>query len=360
MQQSTLAKLAQKAAQQAHTSSGDAAAGEKGQQEPGKDSKLGFWKSGAPKNPELHGHMLTNHELEPLNSVQCLEAKQRDPTIKCDGKEFVPGDSNSGVNAGNYPFWWDEECHGRGERFCDPDSLMSEQQHEDLAKLMKDLRDKHKVTCGPQIQHDPVDMWNYAPFYLGVALVQGWPLHEADPDSLNAFGKILMGRWNMTYMWDGPSPSYARCPLSAMLMILPDRRQAHLSSSSCMFICPEKGGPETVITALVELDTNGVFSAVSQAVEKVYEVLDKTTPQHVMPWTPDELTAGTWKSWQWRPYTGRPRPWAYVSLEGHIWDWAQRILFVVACLLLGASLLTACTVCYMAPGVAKELNKGIV
>merc|ERR1719387_68462 len=171
-------------------------------------------------------------------------------------------------------------------------------------------------------------------------------MHESDSASLDAFGKILLGRWNMSYMWHGSAPSYSRCPLSAMLIILPDQQQAHLASTSCMFICPEKGGPETVMTALVDLGRGGegLYRAVEQSVRKVYEVIDKTSPEHVLPWQPDELTSGTWKSWEWVPNTPRPRPWAEISLEGHIWNWAQRILFIIACLLLGASLCTATAV----------------
>lgn len=304
--------------------------------------------------------MLTDTELQPIENIACLEAKQVDPTVNC--STFTPliaqGPALSGpLNAGNYPSWKDPRCHSNGEYFCDPDRLLSSTERANLTAIMTKLREGQHVTCGPQLQHDPVDKWHYEPFYLGVAIAKDWPLHESDDQSLQSFGRMLAGRWNMTYPWDGNPAFYARCPNEAMLIILPDKRQAHLSSPSCMFLCEEKGGPEVAMATVLGLDSHGLMAGVSAGMSEVYKAIATSSPMHKPGWEPVENTSGTWdfdKTRLVQP-NGSSGDW-----EASLWMWGQRILFAIAVIMLAGSLIVALLVCYLAPGLAKELNKSVV
>jgi len=321
------------------------------------NSPLGDGQAG---NPPLLGHMLTQHELAGIESIACLQAKQLDPAANCSNlsvdKPHVP------LNAGNYPTWKDPSCFGEGEFFCDPDHLLSYEERLNLTDQMKKLRvgpGAQQITCGPQMQHDPIDKWHYEPFYLGVAIAKDWPLHESDSQSLQSFGRILAGRWSMTSLWDGNPAFYARCPNEAMLIILPERRQAYLSSPSCMFICGEKGGPEVTTVTLLGMDSRGGLAAgVSAGMTEVYKALAESTPMHKKGWEPIENTSGTWEAWN---KEGRQavREVAYTgpSTEQNIWDWSQRFLFGVAVVILAGSIVVSLLVCYLAPGLAKDLNR---
>lgn len=311
--------------------------------------------------------MLTDFELAPIESIACLEAKQRNPIVNC--SIYAPTAPNVGqpirkpvaLNAGNYPSWKDPSCFGDGEFFCDPDQLLSSEDRLQLTAQMKKLRQVQHITCGPQLQHDPVDKWHYDPFYLGVAIAKDWPLHESDAQSLQSFGRILAGRWNMTFPWDGSPTFYARCPNEAMLIILPEKRQAHLSSPSCMFVCEEKGGPEVITATLLGMDSHGLAAGVSAGMAEVYKVLAASTPMHAPGWQPIENTSGTWNAWN-KEGRAAVREVTYTgpSWEQNAWDWSQRFLFGLAVFMLAGSLVVSLLVCYLAPGLAKELNKSVV
>lgn len=307
-----------------------------------------IWEHGAPLNPLPKGHMLTHTELKHIKDIRCLEAKQVDPAVKCsetaiamDGAESIP------LNAGNYPSWQEPRCQNNGERFCDPTAIFTKTERTQLATQMKKLRTGQHVTCGPRLQHDPVDKWHYEPFYLGVVIAKDWPMHESDAQSLQSFGRILQGRWNMTSSWNGSPSFYARCPNEAMLIILPDKRQAHLSAPSCMFLCEDKGGSEVVKATLSALDSQGLRAGVSAGMEEVYKVLAKTSPMRKSGEHAAEGSAGAESSTR-------------ATWEQPIWDWTQRIVFVGALSLLAGSLFVALLVCFLAPGLAKELNKSVV
>jgi len=308
--------------------------------------------------------MLTNHELSTIQSIPCLEARQRDPSINC--SDYAPLASSlktswhlpHSLNAGNYPTWKDPMCFGFGEYFCDPDGLLSLEERKELTAQMVKLRREQLITCGPQLQHDPIDKWHYEPFYLGVAIAEDWPLHESDAQSLQSFGQILAARWNMTFPWDGSPAFYARCPNEAMLIILPSRRQAYLSAPSCMFICGEKGGPEVTTATLLGMDSHGLAAGVSAGIAEVYKVLNATSPMHKMGWEPIEKTAGTWDAWNKEGRAAvREVSVTGVTWEAMAWNWSQRFLFGIAVLLLAGSITVSVLVCYLAPGLAKELNK---
>lgn len=323
-----------------------------------------LWEKGRPVNPKPRGHMLTDHELRPVDSVRCLEGKQLDPLYNCSEPGKVEGFerfSNS-LNAGNYPNWKEARCHSEGEYLCDPDMLLSAEERKQLTATMKSLREGNKITCGPQLQHDPVDRWHYEPFTVGVAIAKDWPLRESDSQSLQSFGRILAGRWNMTYSWTGSPSFYARCPNEAMLIVLPEKRQAHLSSPSCMFVCEDKGAPEVATATIVGLDSHGLLEGVSAGLAEVYKVLGKTSPMHEPGWEPVEKTAATWRPWSFwtEGSAAADGRYAYSSWTQTLWNYGQRILFVFAALLLAISVVVALLVCYLAPGLAKDLNKPVV
>lgn len=316
-----------------------------------------LWDRGRPLNPEPEGHMLTDTELRPIENIACLEAKQLDPTVNC--STFTPliaqgAPRLSSLNAGNYPSWKDPRCHSNGEYFCDPDRLLSTHERSNLTALMKKLREGQHITCGPQLQHDPVDKWHYEPFHLGVAIAKDWPLHESDGQSLQSFGRMLAGRWNMTFAWDGNPPFYARCPNEAMLIILPDTRQAHLSSPSCMFVCEERGGPEVAMATVLGLDSHGLAAGVSAGMSEVYKAIAESSPMHKPGWEPSEKTSG---SWGFDKATPLHRKGTSETWETSFWMWGQRMLFAIAVILLAGSLVVAVLVCYLAPGLAKDLNR---
>jgi len=311
--------------------------------------------------------MLTDHELATIESIPCLEAKQRNPAVNCSSHApLSPSLEKSAIlprilNAGNYPNWKDPMCFGEGEFFCDPNQLLSSEQRKQLTAQMVKLRHEQHITCGPQLQHDPIDKWHYDPFYLGVAIAKDWPLHEADSQSLQSFGRILAGRWNMTFPWDGSPAFYSRCPNEAMLIILPDKRQAYLSAPSCMFICGEKGGPEVTTALLLNMDSHGLAAGVSAGITEVYKVLAASSPMHKPGWEPIEKTSGTWDAWNKEGRAAvREVTYTGASYEERLWNWSQRFLFGIAVLVLAGSIVVSLLVCYLAPGLAKELNKNVV
>jgi hypothetical protein len=313
------------------------------------------------KNPSPTGHMLTAFELNSTNSIACLQLRQTNPGADCSLllKDTTYDWEGSGqLNAGNYPYWADPICHSNGQAyFCDPQNLLSSQDQADVMNFMKEQRASQYITCGPQVQHDPIDRWNYQPFYLGVAIADDWPLQETDSESLQSFGSILQGRWNMTFPWDGNPTFNARCPNSGILIILPKYRQAYFSSSSCMFICATKGGPEVATAAIGMFGTRGLLAGVKAGIQQVYSVLNQTSPMHAqLGWEPIENTSATWSG---IPY-GSSSVNQYSDSGTWIWNWAQRAMFVIACVALAGSVVMAIIVCVMAPGMNKELNKSMV
>jgi hypothetical protein len=324
------------------------------------EASIGTQKTAGARNPAPRGHMLTDHELNLTESVACLQARQRDPGFDC--SLLIQYGQSAGwkgdgqLNAGNYPSWADPLCHSDGHTyFCDPENLLTTTDREEVLKVMKEQRESHYITCGPQVQHDPIDKWNYQPFYLGVAIADNWPLQESDPSSLQAFGQILAGRWNMTFPWDGNPAFSARCPNQGILIILPRYRQAYFSSSSCEFLCPTKGGPEVAAATIGNMNYHSLAAGVKAGVQQVYTALKETSPMHPVGWEPVENTSGTWGG---MPYGSAPQ--VSASTDAWIWNWAQRIIFAVAVVVLAGSVVLAILVCVMAPGMNRDLNKSVV
>jgi len=315
--------------------------------------------------------MLTDTELDKIDSIAWLEAKQADPTVNRSEALVAPSAPPKYLNIGNYPSWEDPRCHSNGEYFCDPDHLLSIQERANLTEAMKKLRAGQQITCGLQMQskQDAIEKWHYEPFYLGVAIAKNWPLHELDHQSLQNFGQILAGRWNMTGKWRGNPSFYARCPNEAVLIILPEKRQVHLSSPSCMFLCEEKGGPEVQMATVLGLDSDGLMAGALAGMSEVYKAIAKSSPMHKPGWKPAERVEA-WDAWN------RPGAWLApgadavhdslsfqspsANLDENLWSWAQRILFGLTVLMFVGSLFVALLVCYLAPGMAKQLNKSVV
>jgi hypothetical protein len=225
---------------------------------------------------------LTNTELTNITTVACLEARQRNPAVHCFNETLVKrplGSSFVGQpNAGNYPPYKDPQCNSNGEFFCDPSGLLTSEERRKLTDELGKLRNLNPVVCGHMLD-DPVDPRHYQPFYLGVALASRWPLGESDPDSLQHFGQIIAGNWNMDNLFVGSPQPYLRCPNTAVLIVLPDLRRVFLSSSSCEFVCHSKGGPEIVQAATAALSSEGLAAAIHAAIVQVYSAVSQGRPQ---------------------------------------------------------------------------------
>lgn len=303
--------------------------------------RSGIWHQ---PRPEGH-HFLTHHELSNITSIACLEARQRDPTISCAGEEIVghfgaqsASEAFQGpLSAGNYPHWEAPECHMETPGYmCDPTQALTLQERADIQSELQSLRYDVPVQCG-SLQNDPAQERHLQPFYLGVALATEWPINQQDPASLQWLGESLVARWNMDHLYTGSYRPYAMCPNSAMLIILPDSRQAYLASESCEFVCMERGGPEVVSSILAALDRQGTAEAVRAGIREVYRVLQHTDPVSDTP---------------------------YQAPTGHgpslgLMNFLQRMVFVLAVLALIGSLVVAFAVLLLAPGLVGRLGKRV-
>lgn len=220
---------------------------------------------------------------------------------------------------------------------CDPTEVLTAEERQDLQNELATLRYDVPVQCGI-LQNDQVDNRHLQPFYLGVALATEWPRNQQDPASLQWLGESLVARWNMDHLYTGSYRPYAMCPNSAMLIILPDSRQAYLSSESCEFVCAERGGPEIVSSILATLDRQGVADAVRVGIREVYRVLQHTDPASATPYQ---------------------APTGQRSDSLGMWNFLQRMVFLIAVLALIGSLVVAFIVLLLAPGAMGRLGKRV-
>jgi len=183
--------------------------------------------------------LLTDHDLHGLESIECLEKMQRgesDP--KCAGhkkekkEESVPEvyDKRHTWWVSHYPHYKSEQCHGHGMHFCDPDDLLNETERCKVAEELDRFARNHDVMCdvpgtGNQEKY---------PFFLGVALVRKMPDLLLDQSSMNHFGEGVLAEWGLL--------EDRTCPNSAVIVISAETNQASLASSSCEFVCEERGG----------------------------------------------------------------------------------------------------------------------
>lgn len=297
----------------------------------------------------IRGHFLTDTELSPITAITCLEAKQRNPMIECEstevtGRGFMHNYFGTGnFHIGNYPHYKSPECKGNGEPFCDPFNTLTPLQRANLTTALGQLRSRVNVLCGRTL-NDAVDRRHYQPFYLGIAIVMNFPLLETDPESLQQFGRIVAAQWNMDRDYVGESTPYHHCPNTGILVIIPDKEQAFLSTSSCEFICKDRGGPEVAIAtirALVKED-GGIYPAVWAGMREVYRVLD-VGPHQELSAGGDVVKGGV----RGAQTLGEMRVQHQVAVSNLM----MRGIFVVALIFMIASLVIAALVFLLAPGV---------
>jgi len=280
--------------------------------------------------PRFSGHRLAEAELSPIYSVECLKAKQRNPSTVCvnqGGAPTIPEDVPD-LSITTYPDWKEPRCRSHGEYLCDPEGLLKDGQVVALAAVLQEIRELSPVPClfhggseGIGVSSgsfgDGDSGRDHRSFNLGVAFANKWPATENDPSSLQQFGMVTMANWEMQELYNGIQVNYASCPTSALLIILPDIRQAFLASPSCEFICKDRGGPEVVAATLAALDSGGPFAAAAAGAREVERVLKKTLSMS-RPVVPPGTFGEQAQAWD-----------REVGQSDEVWGTAQRILFGV-------------------------------
>lgn len=221
---------------------------------------------------------LTNSELRGIPSIDCLQAKLSDPSAPC-GNGTATGEASvllAPTSPGSYPKYSDAVCRSHGDYVCDPgpEQVLNDEELASLAAELRKFRERSEnlVTCG-RLLDDPVDRRHLQPFYLGVAFATGWPAKDSNTESLQEFGQIVAADWNMDEPWVGTTQPYLRCPTTAMLVILPDRKQVMLSSGSCEFLCAARGGDQVVQKTLSALRQQGPYEAALAGISEAYSFL---------------------------------------------------------------------------------------
>mmetsp|Transcript_152349 Transcript_152349/g.265552 ORF Transcript_152349/g.265552 Transcript_152349/m.265552 type:complete len:402 (-) Transcript_152349:113-1318(-) len=299
------------------------------------------------------GYFLTPMELGRINTIDCLQMKQKNPFVNC--STDIGYDSNYEVSPANYPSWKDPACRSNGEFFCDPNRLLDDEQRAKLTTLLGQLRKKSSVLCADR---DPIDRWHYQPFYLGVALAKDWPLSLSDTETLQFFGRMLAARWNMSFPWDGSPLPYSRCPNEGMLIILPEQKQVFLSTPNCEFLCATRGGPEVVTAVNYVLKSQDLGKAVKSGIETIYKILNGTTPE-----TANLVPSPQLDNW-WQEganiRVAPPAPSAARNWNAVVLTLGMRVLYLISLFVMAASLVVAILVCLLAPGLIKKITKSNV
>jgi hypothetical protein len=300
-----------------------------------KDKAVSTSDSSATSSSDSYDGFVPDPVLHGIDSVDCLEKKMQDVSSDCVSHRVAPAavvptdesycssrrsnvdghyDSfgrNTGPNEiltiSTYPHFSDECCHSGGEYFCDPDNLLTEQDQKDIQKNLNVFANIHPVQC-PRltpyrysgISHNgrgdrslPRDKANYddqnydrsynyryyqnndnydqrydRSFWVGIALAKDLPPSESDPDSLQTMGLLLLSRWGLTQPLEV-------CSHAAMIIIVPEERVAHIATSSCDFICAERGGPEVVTAIIAALDEGGPAAAVRAGIIETGRVVKR-------------------------------------------------------------------------------------
>lgn len=300
--------------------------------------------------PKPRGHFLTATELRNITDIDCLQARQLDPTIICNGTAALGADVpvlSSRTSPGSYPSYTAAACRSQGEFLCDPgpDTVLSNEELANLATELHALRERSSnlVTCG-RLLDDPVNQRHLQPFYLGVAIATGWPAADATTESLQQFGQMVAADWNMDELYVGSRQPYLRCPNTAMLVILPDRRQAMLSSASCEFLCASRGGAEVVRRTLAALEHSGAYEAALEGIREAYSFVASNAP---LGEAAAVSQAGT---------DGEPRD-GYAWVRPFYTTTAMRIYFVIALVFLIGSMAVGLLVMLLGPGLLARRSK---
>jgi len=243
------------------------------------------------EKPVSHGHrgrLLTDGDLHGLQSIDCLEKMQRGeidpkcaghpkPEKKEDNKTQVPvpevyAEPRHSWWVNHYPHFKSEQCHGHGEHFCDPDDLLNEKERCKVAEELNRFARNHDVLCdvpgtGNQEKY---------PFFLGVALVRRMPDLLLDQNSMNHFGEGVLAEWGLL--------EDRTCPNSAVIVISVETNQATLASSSCEFICEERGGEGIDIRVRETLTLTGSpLKAIMGGIKEFGVVLRSESPLYQEP-----------------------------------------------------------------------------
>lgn len=297
--------------------------------------------------PRLSAHFLTKHELFNITSVNCLQAKQQDPNYRCQEENYSSPFVFSGkISAGNFPDYQDAACNSvDDEYFCDPSTMLSVEERGILAGELKRLREDHLVTCGALL-NDKVDPRHLQPFYLGVVLLSGWPVREADPESLQQLGQIVSAQWNMDKKYAGVPPGRLTCPNTGLLLVLPDLRQAYLSTGSCEFICQARGGPEVVTATIKNWNNNKKLDGVLDGIRVAYKILGE--PRSPMKDVASPELASQ-ESVPHEPSTS--------DSSGSMFNVLQRVIFVFVVILFALSLVIGMALLLLGPGLLPGRRK---
>uniref|UniRef100_A0A7S1EV14 Uncharacterized protein n=1 Tax=Noctiluca scintillans TaxID=2966 RepID=A0A7S1EV14_NOCSC len=305
--------------------------------------------------PKAKGYFLTSSELDPITSVSCLEAKQRDAAVMCDenGIAVLSGDAFSGViTPGNYPNFKDRACYSHGSEYCDTGALLSTEEHQELGEYLKTLREQNLVTCG-YLQNNPLQPSHLEYFYLGVAILDDWPVSATTPESLQAFGLNVASQWQMAWKWVGNFRNKASCPNEAMLIIEPKSRQAVIASASCTFFCQEKSGAQVSVAFTAGLDTQNLLNATKDAIKTSYEQVARGSKGNPAVRKSDGAALTTTQ------ISDIDRQQVVATSSSYNWfiNTLQRVLFGGTLGLLIMSLGVALLVFLLAPGLIKHLGK---
>lgn len=311
--------------------------------------------------PRVEGHFLTNHELSNISSVDCLEAKQKDPTFKCKSENYTSFVGK--ISAGNFPDYQDSVCKSvNGEFFCDPKGLLTVKERTSLAVELKRLREDNLVVCGKQL-NDKVDPRHLQPFYLGVVLLSEWPMVEADPESLQQLGQIIASQWNMDKLYAGEPAGRLTCPTTGVLLVLPDLRQAYLSTPSCEFICQAHGGPEVITATVKAWHNHAKLDGVLAGMRAAYKILGESNPLRPKPTniaadgTESSIEASSESSLKVPEQEVSPQESNNSESIGSMSNAIQRLVFGFVVICFGLSLVTGFLLLLLGPGFLASRRK---
>ncbi|CAE7219803.1 unnamed protein product [Symbiodinium sp. CCMP2592] len=259
-----------------------------------------------------------SEELQALPSIECLEARLKDPNANCDDlvpqdgrtvkvifnmSQVAPRSSSDKQNASdsseenvvvrfsmnqtngqrtsvkdislyNFPNYQESVCRNNDAPVCDPYGFLSTSEGQNLSLELEKLRSQYLVVCEDLIQ-EPIDQRHLQPFYVGVAIAQANGA-EMSLSTLRQYGHLILSEWNMGN--SAANGQIMRCPNQALLLIVPDRSQAVLVTESCRYICEEQGAKAPQIVTK-SLHTGSLADAVLAGVRSVYTSLPNTVAQ---------------------------------------------------------------------------------
>lgn len=276
--------------------------------------------------------------LDGITDVECLERKRRDPMYLCNGRDAggrrFSGESDffdpsQPLSVGNYPALHEEACRSGtigsgGEFFCDPDGLLDEPQRNVLFEKLRLFRQHVAVPC-------PKKAGVVRPFRLGIALASEFPRTQADPETLEEFGAVLLQRFKML-----TEAELNSCPAAALLLVVAENPISIISAPSCEFICTSRGGDGVISVLQARLmeaedpshSPSDLVEALFQSIDEVVRTLQKTAPvpdTTALTLVPGLLPTPT------KPPEGRLSPGTQAEQLGNrdeLWASAQQLFFL--------------------------------